>query len=1009
VKCNLFLLSGLAVSLVGAISPSLPGQDAPVYLDKNAALESRVSDLLGRLTEDEKISLLGGATICTTAAIPRLQVPSLRMADAGAGVRGIDPSNKGPASLFTCGVMMASTWDPELVGRAAAAIGEEARNKGMGSQVLLGPAVNIQRSPLGGRNGEYFSEDPFLAARMAVGYIQGMQGEGTAACIKHFACNNEEVDRGAVNVQVSERALREIYLPAFAAGVKEGHVWAVMSSYNRVNGPHSSANGYLLTDILKKGWGFDGMVMSDWGGVHAVAATLNAGNDLEMPGPPRFLNPANVRLALQNGQTTQAAIDEAVRRTLRTIIRTGLLDGPWKTNPAALNTPEHQKLTREIAEQGIVLLKNEGHLLPLDTSKIHSIAVLGPSAREMQMGALGSPYVTPFYSVGPLDGITKRARNKITINYVAEDRSDALTPIPASALTPAGGAAGSGWSGEYFSNPDLQGTPLETRTDPVVNFTWTGQPVGIPGIGPDNFSVCWTASLNAPLTGRYHLAFTAAGGCRLYLDGKLIIDHWRPNGPGTQPAEVDLVAGKSYTIRAEYFQFGGAAGAQLQWTLPPNDHREEAVAAAKKSDVAIVFVSTYKTEGEGHDRPSMSLPDQQDALVQAIAAVNPRTIVVLNNGNPVDMRPWIDQVPGLLEAWFPGQEGGNAIASILFGDVNPSGKLPTTLGARREDYPDDGNFPGIKHRVSYAEGIYVGYRHFDKEKIAPLFPFGYGLSYTTFAYGPLRLSSPTLAPDGKLIVSLPVKNTGSRAGREVVELYLHDPAPKIDKAVRELKGFAKVDLQPGETKTVSLPITPRDLAYFDVPGRQWKADAGDYEIQIGASSRDIRRKATVRLAASYTEAVPLSADQLALNGGFGPAAARDLAVGHPAQSSSASANAGPEKAVDNDDTTAWNSQPGDLQWLMVDLGAPTVINRVRIFWGDAYALNYEVQVSNNGQAWTDMAGISKGMGDIEWTRFAPTPARWVRVRATRPGTTRAGYSIDSFEVYGPEPGTGSAP
>jgi len=993
------LLLFLSLSLTSLVL-QVRGQDNAVYLDKNAPIEDRVNDLFGRLTLDEKISLIGGATSNSTAAIPRLQVPAMRMADAGAGVRGIGKTNGGPASAFPSGVVMASTWDPALIGQAAAAIGDEAHNKKVGSQILLGPAVNIQRSPLGGRNGEYFSEDPFLSGRMAVGYILGMQGVGTSACIKHFACNNEETDRREGNVEVSERALREIYLPSFEAGVKEGHVWTLMSSYNRVNGIHSSANHYLLTDVLKQGWGFDGMVMSDWHGGHQTAAVINAGNDLEMPGPPKYLNPVAVNLALQNGQTTPAAIDENVRRILRTIIRTGLLDGPWRLNPAEVNSPEHQKLTREVAEQGIILLKNQGDVLPLDTAKIHSIAVIGLAANKLQMGVRGSPEVTPFYSVSPLEGITKRAGDSISIHYAPADPEN-HTPIPSSALTPEGDDTGHGLSGEYFGNPNLEGTPVQKQTDTTVNFDWTGQPgAEMPKVGPENFSVRWTGKLTAPKTGHYQLAVLADDGCRLYLDGKKVIDHWVIGRTKVQTFDVDLVSGEAHDIRLEYFQATGSAVAKLQWEMPDSDQIKQAVDIAKTSDVAVVVVSTFNEEGEGHDRPSMSLPNGQDALIKAIAAVNKKTIVILNNGTPVDMRPWIDQVPGLLEAWFPGQEGGNALASILFGDVNPSGKLPTTLGARREDYPDYGNFPGVKNRVAYEEGIYVGYRHFDKENIAPLFPFGFGLSYTTFEYGPLQLSQPTLDPQGKVSVSLDVKNTGSRAGQEIVELYIHDPSPKIDKPVRELKGFAKVALAPGETKTVTIPIIPRNLAYFDVPGKQWKADAGDYEIQVGASSRDIRQKATVHLASTFTEAVPLSVDQLALNGGFGKNAAVDLAAGKPAQASSTAEGSAAGNAVDTDDTTDWTSQPGSSQWLMVDLGKSSAIDRVRLFWGADYALGYAVQVSQDGQAWTDVSQTSKGMGDIEWVRFPSTQARWVRVLATQPGGKKGDYALNSFEVYG---------
>lgn len=998
-KSRIKLLLFLTLSLT-VLAPWSRAQDNAVYLDKNASLEDRVNDLMGRLTQDEKNSLLGGASRSETIAIPRLQIPEMRMADAGAGVRGIDKSNNGPATAFPSGVAMASTWDPDLIGRAAAVIGVEAHNKKEGSQILLGPAVNIQRSPLGGRNGEYFSEDPFLAARMGVGYILGMQGTGTSACIKHFVCNNEEADRHKVDVEVSERALREIYLPAFEAGVEEGHVWALMSAYNRVNGPYSSANRYLLTDVLKKGWGFDGMVMSDWHGAHQTANVINAGNDLEMPGPGRNLNTAAINRALQNGQTTTAAIDDNVRRILRTIIRTGLLDGPKRLDPAQVNSKAHQKLTREVAEQAIILLKNQGNLLPVDTAKIHSIAVIGLAAQKPQLEVGGSPRVTPFYSVSPLEGIIKRAGDQLTIHFASGD-PESYSFIPSSNLIPAGDEAAHGLSGEYFNNANLEGKPVQTRVDRQVNFDWSGQPdVGIAGVGPENFSVRWRGKLVAPATGHYQLVVSADDGCRLYLDGKKVIDHWVSGRAKPLTFDVDLVAGQPHDICMEYFQLTGDAIADLQWRVPGMDYMKDAVDTAKNCDMAVVVVSTFNTEGEEHDRPSMSLPDGQDALVQAIAAVNKKTVVVLNNGNPVDMRPWIDQVPGLLEMWFPGQEGGSALASILFGDVNPSGKLPTTFGARREDYPDFGNCPGVKDRVAYEEGIYVGYRHFDKENIAPLFPFGFGLSYTTFEYGPLRLSQSTLDPQGNVTVSLDVKNSGSRAGREVVELYIHDPSPKIDKPVRELKGFAKVDLAPGETKTVTIPVTPRDLAYFDVPGKQWKADAGDYEIQVGASSRDIRQKAIVHLASDFTEAVPLSVDQLALNGGFGKNAAVDLAAGKPAQASSTAKGSAAGNAVDTDDTTDWISQPGDSQWLTVDLGKSTAIDRVRLFWGTDYALGYAVQVSQDGQAWTDVSKTSKGMGDIEWVRFPSTQARWVRVLTNQPGDKKGVYSLNSFEVYG---------
>ena len=443
---NLLLLLACAVLI-----PCANVQTTPVYKDTHAPLEARVDDLFNQLTPDEKTDLLTG-TDFTTRPIPRLGVPAMGMVDAGQGVRGGMSSTQGPATAFPSGIAMASTWDPEMVRRIGKAIGEEALNKGTGSQVLLGPAVNIHRSPLGGRNGEYFSEDPFLAAQLGVGYIQGMQSTGCAACVKHYAANNEEVDRDYVDVRVSERALREIYLPAFEAAVKEGHVWTLMSSYNQVNGYHASANHYLLTDVLKKGWGYDGMVMSDWGGVHETVGAVNAGNDLEMPGPGH-LKKDNIVRALKTGKITQTAIDDNVRRILRTVIRVGLLDVPRTPNLRFVNSPEHQRLAFEAASQGIVLLKNQGNLLPLDSKRIKSIAVIGLAATDFQVGAAGSPTVQPFYTVSPLDGIKKRVGTNVAVRYVRG--TDSGQPVPNANLTlPTGG---NGLRAEYFANRNLEG------------------------------------------------------------------------------------------------------------------------------------------------------------------------------------------------------------------------------------------------------------------------------------------------------------------------------------------------------------------------------------------------------------------------------------------------------------------------------------------------------------------------------------------------------------------------
>ena len=867
------------ILLVISLPPFLPTAvlgSSHIYQDRTAPIEARVEDLFTNLTPDEKIDLLSG-TGFTTQPIPRLGLPALAMADAGQGVRGGQDSTLGAATAFPAGVAMASTWDTNLLWKIGEAIGQEARNKGSGVQMLLGPGVNIQRSPLGGRNGEYFSEDPYLAARLAVNYIQGMQSSGCAACVKHYVAYNQETARYTVDVDVQERALREIYMPAFEASVKEGHVWAVMSSYNQINGCKAAANKYLMVDVLKKSWGFDGLLLSDWGGVQDTVGPLNAGNDLEMPGQ-EYMTHDRVATARKRGQISQAAIDDSVRRILRTIIRVGLLDYPHKPDPAVVNSPEHQRLCLEAATESIVLLKNSDGVLPLDDRQIHSVACIGSVAVNWEIGAAGSAGVTPFYSVSALDGIRKRAGTAIKVNYSAGDRAGA--PIPPSALQFNGTE---GLHAEYFANRNLEGTPAFVRTDPQIQFDWSDTPPTA-GFSLSDYSVRWTGTLTPPASGQYKLILTADDGCRLYLDDKMLIDHWVDSAATPNITEVNFEAGKTYRLRVEYFQHGGQALARLDWARLGDGPYADAVKAAQKSDVALVFVSTKGTEGETSDRPSMSLPQAQDDLIRAVAAANKKTIVVLNNGTPVLM-PWLAEVAGVIEAWFPGQEGGNALAAILFGDRNPSGKLPTTFGAGREDYPDFGNFPGVNGHVHYQEGIYIGYRHFDKAGLTPVFPFGHGLSYTSFEYSNLKLSKSSLATNRTVTVTLEVKNTGSRAGAVIVQLYLHDPNPKIDKPVRELKGFQRVELQPNQARRVSFELQPRALAYCDVAGKQWKVDAGVYELQAGASSRDIRLKKSLSLTATYTEPIPLLEEQTPLT-----PVPDDLAVFHPTSSSSADVN-----------------------------------------------------------------------------------------------------------------------
>ncbi len=640
--------------------------------------------------------------------------------------------------------------NPELIEKLGAAIGRETVAHEGTADVILGPCVNIHRTPLGGRNCESFGEDPFLAARMTVAYIEGVQSQGAAACIKHYACNNQEIERGSINVVVDERALREIYLPAFCAAATEAHVWCLMTAYNRINGSHATANKYLVTDVLKKEWGWDGLVMSDWGAVNETAGALNAGNDLEMPGNVCFTR-AKLHEALDKGEISQSTVDESVRRLLRCIARTGLLDGPKKRDNSVLNCAAHRRIAQEVASEGIVLLKNDRSVLPFDRSKIKSIAVIGPNADILRSSVGGSGNVTPINPVTPLDGLRKLAGDGVKINYAQGIRLvnglQLLPPIPDSALTVSDTAnSEQGLRGEYFANKNFEGTPVLTKTDKAIDYNWgAGSPSD--KIPVDGFSIRWTGYLTVPETGEFKFDLHSDDGSRLYIDNKLVVDNWGDHASQVKSGKLELQAGHSYKLRLEYYEDTGDASVRLVgYSVPPESYYspaiQEAVDAAAKSDVAVVFAGVWDSqEGEGTDRASFDLPDGQNELIRRVSEANKNTVVVLSGGTTSVLTKWIDQVPSVLQAWYPGVMGGDAIADILFGNVNPSGKLPDTFGRARADYPDFDNYPGKDGQVKYAEGIFVGYRHFDKAKIKPLFPFGHGLSYTTFKYSNLELGT----------------------------------------------------------------------------------------------------------------------------------------------------------------------------------------------------------------------------------------------------------------------------
>jgi beta-glucosidase len=730
------ILGPLVLFSLGAAFQSNGASGTEPYRNAKLPIDQRVRDLLGRMTGAEKARMLSGANWMESQPNERLGIPAIRMADGPLGVRNwAGPSavtNAAGAPVvhstaFPAGIAMASTWDVELVRAEARAIAQEVR--ALGRDMILGPTVNIARTPLWGRNFEGYGEDPFLAARMGVAFVQGVQGEGVIPSLKHFAANNQEFERHRIDEAIDARTLHEIYFPAFKAAVKEAGVWTVMSAYNKLNGDWCAESPFLLTDVLRKSWGFAGFVISDWGSTYSTSRPLRAGMDLEMPGGdpmrswlalPRVMEAGNgggwlaedkVLAALASGEVKQAAVDEAVSRILRVMFQAGLFDRPHEA-AGEIDTPAQRALARTAATEAMVLLKNARGLLPVDGAKTKSVAVIGPGAAEARTGGGGSSLVRPAYTVTPLDGIKEAAGTGVEVRY----------------------------------------------------------------------------ALGAPMEG--------------------------------EEAGVDAASAHS-----------------------------DAVALAARSDVAVVVVGySFRLESEGFDRPSMDLPRGQDDLIKAVAAANKRTIVVVAAGAPIAMTRWINDVPSVLYAWFGGQEVGHAVGDLLFGRSVPSGKSPVTFPKRIEDSTAHGNYPGVDRQVAYAEGIFVGYRGFDKNNVEPLFPFGHGLSYTTFAYETLQVSKPSVKPGDTVEVSLQVRNTGSRAGDEVVQLYLRDVQASLPRPPKELKGFRRVHLEPGEARTLKFTLDPAAMSFYDPQKGDWIAEPGTFEVLLGASSRDIRLTGTFALS-----------------------------------------------------------------------------------------------------------------------------------------------------------------
>lgn len=813
--------------------------------------EKRIADLVAQMTLDEKIKMVHGAGnrgqtgyIGLIAANERLKIPPLALVDGPAGIR------QGISTAFPAPVTIAASWDESLAEESGAAMGREARAKGQ--NVLLAPMVNIVRVPEAGRNFETFGEDPFLAARMGVNQIIGIQKQGVIANVKSFAANNQERERQTGSSEVDERTLREIYFPAFEAAVKEAKVWSVMAAYNKINGTPCTEHKWLLTDVLKNEWGFAGFVVSDWNATHSTVGAARAGLDLEMPGETFFGAP--LVAAVKKGEVSEAEIDDKVSRVLRGMLACGILDRPFQEEP--LDYGAQAAIARRITEAGAVLLKNDGKLLPLKAETLKSIAVIGQTANLTLTGGGGSSLVEPLYAVSPLAAITKRVGAKTIVrygeaaNYSSSTRTESIKLSPPKSET--ADAKFGGLRGEYFPNANWEGAPKLVRIDRAVNFAWIdGLPA--PGFEGNEFSARWTGQLTANETGEYELGLSSNFTGRFFLDGKLTIENLSNRNVAISSVRVNLTAGEPHDIKIECWwraQSGRPATAQL-WALrrdaAKNRAIQDAVKIARQSDVAVVFARDY--ESEAVDRNTFDLIGLQDLLIREVARANPRTVVVLQTGAAVAVSDWEKQVPSILQAWYAGQETGNAIASLLFGDVNPSGKLPITIARRDEDLATrtKEQYPGVNGKVSYSEGIFVGYRHFDQNKIEPFYAFGHGLSYTDFAYRNMKIKTGDVRRGEKVRVSLSVKNTGSVAGAEIVQLYVSDTASSAARPPKELKGFRKIALKPGEEKEVAFELDDRAFAFWNDKTKAWTIEPGAFKVHLAASSRDVRLTGDVNI------------------------------------------------------------------------------------------------------------------------------------------------------------------
>jgi beta-glucosidase len=808
-------------------------------------MTDRIEHLADQMTLDEKVSILSGEDFWSVPSIPRLGIGKLRVSDGPNGARGGGSLIGGVKSAsFPVGIALGATWNVDLVKQIGAALADEVKSKG--AHMLLAPTVNIHRSVTNGRNFECYSEDPVLSGELAVAYIVGLQGQGIGATIKHFVGNESEIERTTISSEIDERSLREIYLIPFEWAVKKADTWGVMSSYNRLNGTFTSEHNWLLTDVLRGDWGYDGIVMSDWFGSHSTAETVNAGLDLEMPGPPRDRGQKLID-AVKSGTVSEATLRERVINMLRLMQRVGSLDDHSEWQEKADDRPEHRALIRRASAEAAVLLKNNG-TLPLKGDG--SIAVIGPNAKIAQIMGGGSAQLNAHYRISPWQGLVS-ALGEDRLRYAPGCTNHRFEPV-----------LKGDFKVEYFANETLAGEPAHVADQDEAQAFWIGH-IADGKVDPLHFSARLSGSFTPETSGTHRVGIYSAGFAKVYVDGKLIADAWTNWSKGRTFFEegcdevvgtIELEAGRAHAVVIEFatkaFATLGLAAFAAGIGKPLGDEAiAEAVRIARNADTAVVFIGRNgEWDTEGSDLPSIDLPGRQNELVAAIANANPNTIVVMQTGGPVEM-PWIGSVAALIQAWYPGQEAGNAIADVLVGAAEPSGRLPQTFPVRWADNPahsqDREVYPGVEGKVRYEEGIFVGYRHYDRLGMTPLFPFGFGLGYASFAVSYLTVDDTEFEAEGNVMVGVTVTNTSDRDGAAVVQLYVSDDAASDPRPAKELKAFRKVQLKAGESRQLTMTLDARAFAFYRVQAKHWLVEDGSFTLRVGLSSVELPLTAKV--------------------------------------------------------------------------------------------------------------------------------------------------------------------